>query len=240
MSCSTKCTISGNKANKSSWRRHDDQITSQRRAVASWRKFFKREWKELRNYEATPKACKNTIQRRKDGYVHAISLGKAGFVSSSGGQRVYVSAPDIPKSTPVPTNLTWAKIAASQDRADISSKKRNIKSFPPQGQSKEDRRVMIRLAPDHEARKSGTFEIRQTIQILDPDSSLAKSAIEERFGNATVERQETWTTFVIGPIQKQVRCLDGFCDPMDELLGEELAFVQKSVPIRYMNWTRRS
>lgn len=56
----------------------------------------------------------------------------------------------------------------------------------------------------------------------------------------TVERQETWTTFVIGPIQKQIRCLDGFRDPMDGLLQEELAFVQESVPIRYMNWTRRS
>lgn len=29
------------------------------------------------------------------------------------GQRVYVSAPDIPRATPVSINLTWAKIAAS-------------------------------------------------------------------------------------------------------------------------------
>ncbi|KHJ30258.1 putative effector protein [Erysiphe necator] len=164
------------------------------------------------------------------------------------------------------TNPTWAKIAASQDPANVSFKRRNIKSSPPQGQCKEDRRIMIRLAPDHEARKSGTFELRQTIQKLVTDSSLisdvwnvpsgaaklasmpvkaaiilqAKKVIEERFGNATVERQETWTTFVIGPIQKQIRCLDGFRDPMDGLLQDELAAVQESVQIRYMNWTRRS
>ncbi|KHJ34265.1 putative effector protein [Erysiphe necator] len=48
----------------------------------------------------------------------------------------------------------------------------NIKSSPPHGQSKEDRRIMIRLAPDHKARKFGTFELRQTIQKLVPDSSL--------------------------------------------------------------------
>ncbi|POS84923.1 hypothetical protein EPUL_003510 [Erysiphe pulchra] len=54
------------------------------------------------------------------------------------------------------------------------------------------------------------------------------SAIEERFDNATVERQETWTKFVISLIQKQIRCLD------------ELAFVPEFVPIRYMNWIRGS
>ncbi|KAI0995571.1 hypothetical protein K3495_g12607 [Podosphaera aphanis] len=125
---------------------------------------------------------------------------------------------------------------------------------------------MIRLSPDHEARKSGTFELRQTIQKLVPDSSLvsdvwsvpsgvailaptpakaaaisqAKTVIEERFGNATVERQETWTKFVIGPIQKKVRCLDDFRDPIDGLLLEELASVREAVPIRYINWTKRS
>ncbi|KAI0993427.1 hypothetical protein K3495_g14757 [Podosphaera aphanis] len=125
---------------------------------------------------------------------------------------------------------------------------------------------MIRLSPDHEARKSGTFELQQAIQKLVPDSSLvsdvwrvpsgvvilaptpakaaailqAKTVIEERFGNATVERQETWTTFVIGPIQKKFRCLDDLRDPMDGLLLEELASVREAVPIRYINWTKRS
>ncbi|KAI1001781.1 hypothetical protein K3495_g6425 [Podosphaera aphanis] len=103
-----------------------------------------------------------------------------------------------------------------------------MRAKPPQGQSKEDRRVMIRLGPEHEARKAGAFEPRQTIQKLIPDSNLvsdvwtvpcgvailaptaaraatilqSKNAIENRFGNAVVERQETWLTFVIGPIKK--------------------------------------
>lgn len=184
------------------------------------------------------------------------------------GQRVYECGKDLSKSPPKTANPSWADRAACEDpnRKEFSIKRQIKKASPPQGQSKEDRRVMIRLGPDHEARKTGTFELRQAIQKLVPDSSLvsdvwsvpsgvailaptpakaaailqAKTVIEERFGNATVERQETWTTFVIGPIQKKVRCLDGLRDPMDGLLLEELASVREAVPIRYMNWTKRS
>ncbi|KHJ34664.1 hypothetical protein EV44_g3392 [Erysiphe necator] len=101
-----------------------------------------------------------------------LALLSDGASRAMRGQRVYVLAPDIPRVTPVSTNLTWAKIAALQDPAYVSFKRRNIKSSPPQGQSKEDRRIMIRLVPDHEARKSGTFELRQIFQKLVPDSSL--------------------------------------------------------------------
>ncbi|POS82654.1 hypothetical protein EPUL_006041, partial [Erysiphe pulchra] len=145
-------------------------------------------------------------------------------------------------------------------------KEQNVKATPPKGQSREDRRVMIRLGPEHEARKTGAFELRQKVQelvfdkslvsdvwavpsavaILAPTPALAaailqnKTAIENRFGSAVVERQEKWTNFIIGPIPKKVRCLEGFRDPMDGLLSEELAALKEIVPIRYMNWTRRS
>ncbi|POS85506.1 hypothetical protein EPUL_001726 [Erysiphe pulchra] len=133
-------------------------------------------------------------------------------------------------------------------------------------QSREDRRVMIRLAPDYEARKTGAFELRQKAQQLVPDKSLvsdvwpvpsgiailaptpakaaaipqSKTVIEDRFGNATVERQERWTSFIIGPIPKKFNVLMRLRDPLDGLLSEELAFDRDTIPIRYMNWTRRS
>lgn len=111
-----------------------------------------------------------------------------------------------------------------------------------------------------------TFELRQTIQRLVPESSLisevwivplglaiiaptptkattilqAKTKIEKRFGNATVKRQKTWKKFVIDSIHKQKRCLNGFRNPIDGLLWDELGFLQESVPIRYVNWARQS
>ncbi|POS81979.1 hypothetical protein EPUL_005941, partial [Erysiphe pulchra] len=58
-----------------------------------------------------------------------------------------------------------------------------------------------------------------------------KKEIETRLGKATVERQETWTTFVIGPISKKVRGLDGSIDPMNGSLLEELGSIRDHVPI---------
>ncbi|KHJ34792.1 hypothetical protein EV44_g3842 [Erysiphe necator] len=171
------------------------------------------------------------------------------------GERVYCSV-----SKPVPTinqssNDTWAEKAKFQSSGTkiLNIKNQTIKASPPQGQSKEDRRVMIRLNPHHEARKSGSFELRQAIQKLVPDSPLvtdgwivpsdiaalaptpveaavilqAKKATEDRFGNAFVERQEVWTTFFISPINKRIKGLDDFCDPMDCLLQEELAHINQ-------------
>ncbi|KAI0999196.1 hypothetical protein K3495_g8998 [Podosphaera aphanis] len=184
------------------------------------------------------------------------------------GQRVYVCSKELPKALPKAGNPSWAGNAACQDPnwKEFSIKRQALKASPPQRQSKENRRIMIRLSPDHEARKSGTYELRQAIQKLVPERYLvsdvwsvpsgvailaptptkaaailqSKTAIEERLGNANVERQETWTPFIVGPVQKKVRCLDGLRDPMDGLLLEELASVREAVPIRYMNWTKRS
>ncbi|KHJ31266.1 hypothetical protein EV44_g4120 [Erysiphe necator] len=149
---------------------------------------------------------------------------------------------------------------------NISLKKQVITAAPPSGQSKEDRRVIIRLSSDHEARKASPFQLRQKIQQLIPDKTLIadvwavpsgvailaptsataaallqyKGAIENRFGNASVERQEAWTTIVVGPIPKKLRGIDGFHDPFDGLLQEELSPIRDLVPIRHVGWTRRS
>lgn len=120
---------------------------------------------------------------------------------------------------------------------------------------------MIRLSPNHESQKTGAYELKQIIKKLVPDNSLvsdvwtvpsgvailaptlakaasillAKAEIEKRFGNATVEHQETWTKLVIGPITKRIRCIDGSRDPMDGLLQDELTSVWKVMSIKYMN-----
>ncbi|POS83874.1 hypothetical protein EPUL_004565 [Erysiphe pulchra] len=82
------------------------------------------------------------------------------------------------------------------------------------------------------------------ILALTPDKTAAllqfKEAIENRFGDACVERQETWTTFVMGPIPKKLRSLDGIQDPFDGFQHEELASIHDVVPIRHVSWTRRS
>lgn len=183
------------------------------------------------------------------------------------GERVYCITSDA-KLTHQGSQDTWAKKAKGNDEGVkvYNVKRQTLKATPPQGQSKEDRRIMIRLGPDHEARKAGSFELRQKIQELVTDKSLvsdvwsvpsgvailaptpaqaatlmqSKAAIEERLGNAKVERQEKWSTFIVGPIPKRVRCLDGIRDPMDGLLLEELASVRDAIPIRFMNWTRKS
>ncbi|POS85893.1 hypothetical protein EPUL_003871 [Erysiphe pulchra] len=140
---------------------------------------------------------------------------------------------------------TCAKKAEYQETGIkvFNIKRQILKASAPQGQSKEDRQVMIRLGLGHEVRKAGAFELHQKIKEFVSDKSLvydvwsvlsrvailaptppkaasimqSKAAIEERIGNAAVERQEKWTIFVIGPIPKRVRSLDGMQDPMEWL-----------------------
>ncbi|POS86679.1 hypothetical protein EPUL_002196 [Erysiphe pulchra] len=145
------------------------------------------------------------------------------------GQRIYMAHPnqEIGQFKKV---ASWADVTA----ANISNHKANffkrqkLKASAPQVQILDVWKV-----------PSGFAILAQTpakaAMILQ-----AKTAIEEYSGNAVVERQETWTTFVIGPVQKRMQCVDGFRDPMDGLLHEEFAAVRETVPFKYMNWTRRS
>ncbi|POS87980.1 hypothetical protein EPUL_000235 [Erysiphe pulchra] len=92
---------------------------------------------------------------------------------------------------------------------------------------------MIRLDKDHEARKVDTFLLRQQIQKPIPDSSLVcdvwhassgiailtptpakaaailqyKDLIANPFGNSTVERQESSTTFIHGQISQKIQMI---------------------------------
>ncbi|KHJ30375.1 putative effector protein [Erysiphe necator] len=179
------------------------------------------------------------------------------------GERIYTSTENKPHSQQQLRQDPWAnKAKINADRIKVFNiKKLNTKSTPPKGHSKEDRRVMIRLAPDHEARKTGTFELRLKVQQLVSDKSIvsdvwsvpsgiailaptpakaaailqSKTVIEDRFGIATVERQERWTNFIIGPIPKKFQCFDGLRNPLDGLLSEKLASARDTIPIRYMN-----
>ncbi|POS82451.1 hypothetical protein EPUL_006119, partial [Erysiphe pulchra] len=75
------------------------------------------------------------------------------------GERVYRDLSKIEPTRKHPTEETWATKAKDQPTGTkiFNLKRPTLKASPPQGQSKEDRRVMIRLKPDHEARKSGSF-----------------------------------------------------------------------------------
>ncbi|POS81789.1 hypothetical protein EPUL_006663 [Erysiphe pulchra] len=165
---------------------------------------------------------------------------------------------------------SWAATAANgHNNAAINLTQRlPRRPKPPQGQSHEDRRVMVRLNSEHIARKTEPFLLRQQIQRMIPDPSLVvdaivvpsgvailaptpakaatilqyKEVIAQRFGNAVVERQESWTTFVIGPLPKFISTMDGPQDPLEGLLLQEPSFasIRDEVPIRQMTWTRRS
>ncbi|KHJ36239.1 putative effector protein [Erysiphe necator] len=143
-----------------------------------------------------------------------IALLADGASRAIRGERIYTS---LQKTSPIYSKVlkpTWAeKAGVLENGQKIPLKKQTIRATPPHGQSKEDRRVIIRLSPDHEARKISSFELRQKIQLLIPDKTLIadvwtvpsgvailaptpakaaallqfKEVIENRFGDACVE-----------------------------------------------------
>ncbi|POS82009.1 hypothetical protein EPUL_005720, partial [Erysiphe pulchra] len=201
-----------------------------------------------------------------------LALISEGVSRAIRGERIYAKPPlDLFNgSASYFKGSSWAAKVANSSRYPSKSSPRGPPSrpTPPQGQSKEDRRIMIRLSPDHEARKAEPLLLRQQLQRLIPDPTLVvdawqvpsgisilaptpakaatilqyKDAIALRFGNATVERQETWTTFILGPIPKLITTLDGKCDPLEEFILQEpgLASVRDEIPIRHIAWTKRS
>lgn len=83
-----------------------------------------------------------------------LALIVDGALRAMRGERVYSN---ISKSEPTRNHLvqdTWAGKAKDQSSGNkaFNPIRQTLKASLPQGQSKEDRRVMIRLQPDHEAR----------------------------------------------------------------------------------------
>ncbi|KHJ31175.1 putative effector protein [Erysiphe necator] len=134
------------------------------------------------------------------------------------GERVYAILHNTSKlNTNSPKATRAQKVASDVHEFKSLGKKQRLKASHPGGQSKEDRRVIIRLSSNHEARKTESFELWQKVQsflydkslitdaiffpsgvaILAPSPSKAatlmqfKDTIEKIFGEATVERQET-------------------------------------------------
>ncbi|KHJ33478.1 hypothetical protein EV44_g4315 [Erysiphe necator] len=121
-------------------------------------------------------------------------------------------------SSPKFKKSSWAATAANGHNNTVINLTQRLtrRPSPPQGQSHEDRRVMVRLNSEHEARKTEPFLLRQQIQRMIPGPSLVadaivvpsgvailaptpakaatilqyKEIIAQRFGNAVVERQE--------------------------------------------------
>ncbi|KHJ33951.1 hypothetical protein EV44_g4078 [Erysiphe necator] len=180
-----------------------------------------------------------------------------------------VDDPVDPQTTSARNNSWASKTAMKNIRSsNIPIRAPLTRPTPPQGQSHEDRRIIIRLGKDHKSRKTEPFLLRQKIQkllrnpsfvcdawqapsgiaILAPTPAKVaailqyKDVIAQRFGNAIVERQESWATFIVGPLSKLVTTIDGTEDPVDGLLLQELDFVsiRDDMPIEQVAWTNRS
>lgn len=204
-----------------------------------------------------------------------LALISDGVSRAIRGEKIYTNIDVLLRNaSTTPTNNnrnTWAARAAGGNNLSINNSVWGPPakpSNPPRGQSHEDRRIMIRLGHDHEARKAEPFLLRQQIQSLIPDPSLVsdawqapsgiailaptpakaatllqyKDVIAQRYGNAVVERQESWTTFIVGPLPKHVTTMQGAKDPLDGLLLEEpgIARIRDEVPIRQIAWTKKS
>ncbi|POS84524.1 hypothetical protein EPUL_002048 [Erysiphe pulchra] len=173
-----------------------------------------------------------------------LALISDGEFRAMWGERIYTNF-DVQSRT----------ISTTLDNAINTSAARTAGS-----QSHEDRRVMIRPTKDHQARKEEPLTIRKQIQKLIPDPSLvsdawqvlsgiallaptpAKAAILLKCGNAVVERQESWATFIIGYLLKRTTIMEREKDTLDDLLLQEpgLARIRDEVPIRLVAWTKRS
>ncbi|CAD6502426.1 BgTH12-05019 [Blumeria graminis f. sp. triticale] len=164
-----------------------------------------------------------------------LALISEGVSRAIRGQKIYKSSMNEQEqkpSTQSDNKRTWASKAPAGvlTGTNIDVRRPMTRPTPPKNQSKEDKRVPFGVA------------------VLDASPAKAASilqqseAIAARFGNATVERQETRTTFVIGPIPKKVNTLDGAYDPFEGLLLEEPAIraIKDDTPIRHIAWTRRS
>ncbi|KHJ34524.1 hypothetical protein EV44_g4152 [Erysiphe necator] len=149
-----------------------------------------------------------------------LALISDGVSRAVRGKKIFLKVDDPfdPQTTSARNNSWASRVAMKSIRSSNNPIRATpTRPTPPQGQSYEDKRVMIRLDKDHESRKTEPFLLRQQIQQLLPDPSFVcdawqapsgitilalapakaaailqyKDVIARRFGNAIVERQES-------------------------------------------------
>ncbi|POS81766.1 hypothetical protein EPUL_006523, partial [Erysiphe pulchra] len=106
-----------------------------------------------------------------------LALISEGVSRANRGEEIFSKASKCTDNMPTSSKYkksSWAATAANgHNNAAINLTQRlPRRPTPPQGQSHEDRRVMVRLNSEHEARKTEPFLLRQQIQRMIPDPSL--------------------------------------------------------------------
>lgn len=82
--------------------------------------------------------------------------------------------------------------------------------------------------------------------IMTPSPAKAAQLLEDAesirvaLAASRVERQESWSTFVVGPIAKTQNKLFGSTKVIIEDIRSEIATVKDSMPITNVDWTKKS
>lgn len=161
---------------------------------------------------------------------------------------------------------TYATAAASAVQSEPAHKKQITKASPPRDQGKNDRRVMVRLSDDHPARSADPYTLRlkaraatkhadivqdvwpvpSGLTIMTPSPAKAAQLLEDAesiriaLAAASVERQESWSTFVVGPIAKTQNKLFESTKVTMEDIRSELAMVEDRMAVTNVSWTKKS
>lgn len=170
------------------------------------------------------------------------------------------------KDNPPAQMTTYATAAASANSSEPAQKKQVMKASPPRDQGKSDRRIMVRLPENHPARLTDLYALRLKIRaatkhadivqdvwsvpsgftILTPSPAKAAQLLEDAesirvaLAATSVERQESWSTFVVGPVAKTQYKLFGSTKVSMEDIRSELATVEDRMPITNVSWTKKS
>lgn len=163
-----------------------------------------------------------------------------------------------------PKETTYASVAQRAADGEPPSKRSVTKALRPPA-AKADNRVMIRVPADHSIRQANPFEVRSHInkimggeeRIMDVHyvrSGIAlvaksglkateilqfKDQITNTVGNASVEQQEKWVSFLLNPVPKRLTTSDGGVDVTPELVSREIQ-LHTGMTMRRVAWTKKS
>lgn len=144
--------------------------------------------------------------------------------------------------------------------------KKHLKGAHPNLAINKERRIMIRLDENNPTRKLEPFAIREQIRSRITDPSLVKDAwivpsgitilapshtkaisllqesekIRIATGASAVERQEEWTTFLVGPIIKRQSSYAGPIDITADKVREEMIEATDGLDLKVVDWTKKS